>query len=108
MSKENHMKSLHVCNVANIAYGYSKLLIKAGSTAEVHCNNITHIMSQPEWDDLDLDPEVFADENNFYHNTLDLKHYKRPPWFHSDRLWAHDSPIIRKFAAYIPYWLRNK
>ena len=108
MLNSQSMKTLHVCNVANMAYGFSKLLMKVGSSAEVHCNNLAHIMSQPEWDDLDLDPEAFYDENNFYNNSLELNHYTRPFWYHSDTIWDHNNPIISKFARFIPYWLRVK
>jgi glycosyltransferase involved in cell wall biosynthesis len=91
-----------------MAYGYSKILINAGKQAAVYCNNITHIMSQPEWDDLDLDPEGITDENNFYSHTLDLKDYKRPSWFHSDMIWTYNNPKISKLASYIPLGLRKK
>ena len=50
------------------------------------CHDVTHLMSQPEWDDLALDPEDFPDEADFNVNTADLGEYRRPPWFVSDTI----------------------
>src|SRR5438874_713527 len=58
-------RSIHVGNVANVAYGYAKILIRRGAPLELICHDINHLMSQPEWDDLALDPKDFPDENDF-------------------------------------------
>ena len=42
------MKSLHLCNLANVAYGYAKILRAGGREADVRCHDIRHLMSQPE------------------------------------------------------------
>src|SRR5437016_5727169 len=79
-------RSLHVGNVANVAYGYAKALVRRGARARVLCGNITHLMSQPEWEDLALYPKDFPDENDFTRNTADFGNYHRPDWFITDTL----------------------
>jgi len=79
-------RSLHVGNVANVAYGYAKILTRRGAQLELICHDITHLMSQPEWDDLALDPRDFPDEGDFSVNTADFGDYRRPPWFRSAKL----------------------
>jgi len=64
-----------------MAYGYAKLLNSNGYDARVLCHDIKHLMSQPEWDDIDLDPSDFPDENDFFNNSADLSNYRRPDWF---------------------------
>lgn len=76
-----HPSSLHICNLANVAYGFVKLLRADGDEAEVRCHDLKHLMSQPEWDDLELLADDFPDEYNFYDNTADFGQYCRPPWF---------------------------
>lgn len=88
-------RSLHVGNVANVAYGYAKILTRRGAQLELICHDITHLMSQPEWDDLELDPKDFPDEGDFGVNTADLGDYRRPPWFRSARL-AEPSQNFRR------------
>ncbi|MFO1059710.1 MAG: glycosyltransferase [Dongiaceae bacterium] len=73
-------RSLHVGNVANVAYGYAKILARHGAPVELICHDINHLMSQPEWDDLALDPKDFPDENDFRASTADLGDYRRPAW----------------------------
>lgn len=84
-------KTLHTCNLANVAYGYCKLLCQAGYPIELRCHDITHLMSQPEWDDLELFATDFSDENNFFNNTADFGSYCRPDWFHSCSLFPGNS-----------------
>jgi glycosyltransferase involved in cell wall biosynthesis len=84
------MKSLHVCNASNVAYGYCKILRAAGHEAELRCHDIPHVMSQPEWYDLELSPEDFPDENNFFRNTADLGGYRRPAWFQTPPVFLRD------------------
>src|SRR5438105_9891716 len=79
-------RSLHVGNVANVAYGYAKTLTRRGAQVKVICHDVTHLMSQPEWDDLVLDPEDFPEEGNFNANTADLGGYQRPSWFISESI----------------------
>lgn len=74
------LKSLHICNIANVAYGYCKILNASGHEVRLLCHDINHLMSQPEWDDQDLDFNNFPDENNFFlsHQPVELT---RPSWY---------------------------
>ncbi len=74
-------KTLHVCNLANVAYGYCKILRERGHDVDLRCHDLKHIMSQPEWDDLDLQADDFPEEFDFYDNTADFGDYRRPEWF---------------------------
>ncbi len=83
---EHVPRSLHVSNIANVAYGYCKILTELGYEVALRCHDMYHLMSQPEWDDLELDPCDFHDENNFFNNTADFGNYERPAWFIQDHL----------------------
>jgi glycosyltransferase involved in cell wall biosynthesis len=98
------LTSLHVSNVANVAYGVAKLLNAHGSPASVVCHDVTHLMSQPEWDDVALDPHAFPDQNNFYDNTADFGGYARPAWFASESVddpFAAVGSIHRRARAWL-------
>src|SRR5215469_17610573 len=82
-------RSLHVGNIANVAYGYAKTLEPHGAPVRLICHDLTHLMSQPEWDDLDLDPKDFPDEMRFDINSADFGDYRRPSWFTSEKLWGN-------------------
>lgn len=75
--------TLHACNLANVAYGYVKILREFDYPAEVRCHDLQHLMSQPEWDDLELCADDFPDEWNFHNNRADLGAYQRPDWYRS-------------------------
>ena len=84
MTEDKISKQVSVChlyNLANVAYGYGKILDEFGVESHVYTHDTNHLMSQPEWDDIDLNAEDFPDENNFYNNTADLGGYERPVWF---------------------------
>lgn len=91
MNENSILKSLHTCNIANVAYGYCKILVEKDHPVDLRCHDIRHLMSQPEWDDIELDPMDFPDENNFYSNTAEFGNYKRPDWYQSDEMWGADS-----------------
>lgn len=74
-------RSLHIGNLANVAYGYCKILEQAGAEVSLRCHDLRHLMSQPEWDDLELRAEDFPDEWDFYNNTADFGDYRRPSWY---------------------------
>jgi glycosyltransferase involved in cell wall biosynthesis len=99
-------RSLHVGNVANVAYGYAKILAARSAPVQVICHDVTHLMSQPEWNDLELDPKDFPDENRFDINTADFGDYRRPPWFRSEMLRVGPpgsrSALIRLAARHLP------
>ena len=69
---KSHIKTVHTSNIANVAYENCKILEQFGFPVELYCHDMTHIMSQPEWDDLDLDSKDFPDENNFYSHKADF------------------------------------
>lgn len=92
-------RSLHVGNVANVAYGYAKILARRGAPVELICADITHLMSQPEWDDVALDPQDFPDEGDFRNNTADLGEYRRPEWFKGATLAGKRGRILSRLVA---------
>lgn len=73
--------TLHLCNLANVAYGYCKILDESRADIQLRCHDLLHLMSQPEWDDLELNASDFPEENNFFNNNADLSGYTRPTWF---------------------------
>jgi len=78
--------SLHVCNLANVAYGYAKILDEFDYPVALRCHDLQHLMSQPEWDDLELCADDFPDENNFFNNNADFGSYRRPEWFRAESI----------------------
>ena len=99
-------RSLHVGNVANVAYGYAKILTTCGASVKLICHDVTHLMSQPEWDDLALNPADFPNENRFDLNTADFGDYRRPAWFLSETLKTSPigfpSAVLRIITRYLP------
>ena len=77
----SHPRTIHLCNLANVAYGYCKALREDDHDLVLRCHDLKHLMSQPEWDDLELRAEDFPDEFDFYTNTADFGTYRRPDWF---------------------------
>jgi len=71
---------LHIGNIANNAYINAKILNKAGFDCDVLCYDYYHIMGCPEWEDADYDG-VIKDQFNPCWGDVDLKGFKRPPWF---------------------------
>ena len=86
--KAASLRTVHLSNIANVAYANCKMLESRGISVEVYCHDMTHVMSQPEWNDLALNSADFPDENNFFNNTADLSKYSRPDWFHSGTLFS--------------------
>ena len=84
----NVIKSVHTSNIANVAYGNCKILKQFAHDVKLYCHDMTHVMSQPEWDDLDLETTDFPDEDNFYSHTADLGDYRRPEWFFSGSIYS--------------------
>ena len=80
------LRSLHICNLANVAYGYCKILRQEDCIADLRCHHLLHVASQPEWDDLELCGEDFRDEYNFFNNTAKIENYRRPQWYLSSDL----------------------
>lgn len=101
------MKSLHVCNLANVAYGYGKILREGGYPVDVRCHDLKHLMSQPEWDDLELNSANFPDEDDFFNNTADFGDYRRPDWFRAEDLAAADRRVARLARSVLPPWAKR-
>jgi glycosyltransferase involved in cell wall biosynthesis len=80
------MKSVHISNIANMAYGYAKMLNARDFDTRVVCHDIKHLMSQPEWDDIELDPADFPNEADFFENKANFGAYTRPTWFKQDHI----------------------
>jgi len=58
-------------------------------------------MSQPEWDDLELDPADFPNENNFYNNTADFGKYQRPAWYLNNEIVFYPSKLINRLVIFL-------
>lgn len=100
------MRSLHICNLANVAYGCCKILRQSGEDVKLICHDLRHVMSQPEWDDLELPASAFPDEWNFSDNTADFGAYRRPSWYHSEDLFRVSPAVVRATKAWLPERLR--
>jgi glycosyltransferase involved in cell wall biosynthesis len=105
------MKSLHVGNLANVAYGACKILKQAGHDLTLAAHDERHLMSQPEWDDLELQSSDFLDEFDFAVNTADFGNYRRPEWFLSGTLVPQLDPIeylAKRIAPLFPSSVRRR
>lgn len=89
--EHHHPRSLHVSNIANVAYGYAKILLGRQHDVRVLCHDYGHVMSQPEWEDVLLDPADFQEEWNFHKNTANFGGYRRPEWYVSE-------PVVDPFG----------
>ncbi|MDC0251925.1 glycosyltransferase [bacterium] len=90
--------SLHICNLANVAYSNCKILKEFGSDVRLVTHDIGHVMSQPEWQDLNLDPASFEDEWDFYGSwekaSVEADGYFRPDWYQDTCL--HQVGVVAK------------
>lgn len=107
MSKVYEVAQLHIYNIANVAYGYCKILNeKAIGSATLVCHDTNHIMSQPEWDDQELDPRDFPDENNFFASSKMIC-YTRPEWYIREDIIFSSSKFIPAVASRLPTWFKS-
>ncbi|MCC7410760.1 MAG: methyltransferase domain-containing protein [Gammaproteobacteria bacterium] len=79
-------RTLHVCNLANVAYGYAKILREFDYPVALRCHDLQHLMSQPEWEDLELSADDFPNENDFFDNVAQFGNYRRPDWFRAESI----------------------
>lgn len=100
------LKTLHVCNIANVAYGNCKILRGDGWPVRLACHDINHLMSQPEWDDQDLDIANFPDENNFF-NSLKPLQLTRPDWYERDDIQYHPASFVGRISKLAPSRLKE-
>src|SRR4051794_6546678 len=60
-SRERPLRVLHVGNIANNGYLNAKLMRRIGVEADALCDE-WHILSQPEWEDAEIDGASHAYE----------------------------------------------
>lgn len=73
-------KELHLGNIANVAYGYCKILRQSGHQASVLCYDLDHVLSQPEWMDGDFCLSG-VNENCFDPSNMEVKIWSPPEWY---------------------------
>jgi glycosyltransferase involved in cell wall biosynthesis len=81
------LRILHVGNIANNGYLNAKLLRRAGIEADALCDE-WHILSQPEWEDADIDGAAHAYER--LTETAAEHGWRRPDWVLGLRTWDPD------------------
>lgn len=107
MFSEYESSQLHIYNIANVAYGYCKIINKnIDDAATLVCHDTNHIMSQPEWDDQDLDPRDFPDEGNFFASSK-LICYTRPTWYVREDIVFSSSKLLPVVAKKMPDWFKK-
>lgn len=74
------LRELHLGNVANVAYGYCKLLRNAGHDASVLCYDLDHPLSQPEWYEGDF-PTSDHEEQTFDPSEPRYAAFRPPDWY---------------------------
>ncbi|MBM3223728.1 MAG: methyltransferase domain-containing protein [Candidatus Tectomicrobia bacterium] len=74
------MKVLHLGNIANMAFAYSKFLRQSGVDSDVLCYDLTHVLSMPEWYEGDFYVEQL-DEMSIPDNPA-VRAVKLPDWYH--------------------------
>ena len=74
------MKQLHLANIANVAYGYGKILRAAGVDADVLCYDLGHVLSLPEWVEGDFDVAI-EDEWRPDLNRAEIAATAIPGWY---------------------------
>ena len=73
---------LHIGNIATNAYNIAKALRqRTDIEADVFTRDYCYYISEPEWEDADIDPVQFADLSWPDWSTVDLKGFQRPAWF---------------------------
>jgi len=98
--------TLHVCNLANVAYGYCKILRESGDQVRLLCHDIDHVMSQPEWDDQDLGLDDFPDENNFFDCRVPIN-LTRPEWYSRTDISYYSKTHVKLLSRLLPRWLKE-
>ncbi len=113
------MKQLHLANIANVAYGYARILRAADVDADVLCYDLGHILSLPEWVEGDFDIAI-GDE---WHPDLgrpEIAATEIPPWYRRIRsqdlfrsadlgtavTWTREwvDAVVRATARFGPRW----
>ena len=93
------LRVLHIGNIANNAYNIAKALRqRAGVEADVFTHGYCHYISQPEWEDADIAPVRFDEDEAPNWSAVDLKGFVRPEWY-SERLDLRAIARLRSMAA---------
>lgn len=80
------LRVLHIGNIANNAYNIVKALReRTDIEADCYTNHYRHYISQPEWEDADIDVIDCNDNDPVSWNTIDLKGFQRPSWYFETR-----------------------
>ena len=89
VSGGDSVKQLHLANIANVAYGYGKILRGIGVAADVLCYDLTHVLSLPEW----VEGEFEIDVGDEWHPDLarpEVASVRLPTWYR--RIRSQDYP----------------
>ncbi len=73
-------RELHLGNIANVAYGYCRLLRSADHQASLLCYDLDHPLSQPEWYDGDF-PTTDDEEEAFDPSDPRYEPFTPPDWY---------------------------
>ena len=84
---ETPLRVLHVGNIANNGYLNAKLQRRVGVEADALCDE-WHILSQPEWEDADIDGASHAYE--WLAGPAAERGWRRPEWVLGLRSWDPD------------------
>lgn len=74
------LRVLHIGNIANNAYLNAKFLRSVGVDAHVVSHDYQHVMSTPEWEEVELQ-HGHGDDYLPVFSKQDLQGYNRPNWF---------------------------
>lgn len=99
------MKQLHLANIANVAYGYARIVREAGAAADVLCYDLAHVLSQPEWADGDFEIPV-SDEWRAPEDHPALRQAAPPGWYRRIRSQDHwvSGPALDRSPRLGPDW----
>ena len=90
------LRVLHIGNIASNAYHIAKALRQQTDIeADVYTHGYRYYLSQPEWEDADIEPRGFADPNVPDWSDVDLKGFVRPAWY-AEQL---DGPARRRLRT---------
>ncbi len=80
LRKGRPLRVLHIGNIAGNGYLNTKFLRSVGVEADLVSRDYSHVMSLPEWEDVEL-LHTHGDDNNPKFDERDVQGYERPDWF---------------------------
>ena len=76
------LRILHIGNIAGNAYNIAKALRQRSNIeADVFTHDYRYFISDPEWEDGDIEPVRFDDPSIPIWSEVDLKGFRRPEWY---------------------------